>query len=97
MGPSLCISQQIMPHNCVFFIGAIDAVNKHEQAYKNDSHGDENTIGTAAAMQALKMFNQSNNSSSSGAGQAAFLGMAMSEASKVSDFRALSTQICRDA
>ena len=40
-------------------------------------------MGTAAAMQALKKFTQSDNNAKSGTGQAAFLGMAMSEASKV--------------
>ncbi|KAG5993637.1 hypothetical protein E4U43_003434 [Claviceps pusilla] len=59
-----------------------DAIKQHQHAYQNDGKGDSNTLGTAAAMQALKMFTQSNNSASSVSGQGAFLGMAMAEASK---------------
>lgn len=40
-------------------------------------------MGTAAAMQALKLFNKGETKSSSNS-QGAFLGLAMSEASKVS-------------
>jgi hypothetical protein len=60
-----------------------DAVKQHQQAYQHDAQGDSNSLGTAAAMQALKKFTQSDNNASSGKGQAAFLGMAMSEASQV--------------
>lgn len=62
---------------------SIDAIKQHQHAYQNDGKGDSNTLGTAAAMQALKMFTQSNNSASSVSGQGALLGMAMTEASKV--------------
>ena len=59
----------------------LDAVNKHKDAYNNDSgNHDANSLGTAAAMQALKMFNQGGTQKQS---QGAFLGLAMSEASKV--------------
>lgn len=58
-----------------------DAINKHKDAYNNDSGDhDANSLGTAAAMQALKMFNQGGTQKQS---QGAFLGLAMSEASKV--------------
>lgn len=67
----------------LFLFCKIEAVKQHQHAYQNDGKGDSNTLGTAAAMQALKKFTQSDNSASSGQGQAAFLGMAMSEASKV--------------
>ena len=36
----------------------VDVVNKHKQVYQQDGQGDENALGTAAATQALKMFNQ---------------------------------------
>ncbi|KAG5979752.1 hypothetical protein E4U55_004798 [Claviceps digitariae] len=65
-----------------------DAIKQHQHAYQNDGKGDSNTLGTAAAMQALKMFTQSNHSASSVAGQGAFLGMAMAEASKLFDDKA---------
>ncbi|KAG6055190.1 hypothetical protein E4U32_006450 [Claviceps aff. humidiphila group G2b] len=65
-----------------------DAVKQHQQAYQNDGKGDSSTLGTAAAMQALKLFTQSNHSVSSTSGQGAFLGMAMTEASKLFDDKA---------
>ncbi|KAG5939885.1 hypothetical protein E4U59_002808 [Claviceps monticola] len=65
-----------------------DAVKKHQQAYQNDGKGDSSTLGTAAAMQALKQFTQSSHSASSTSGQGAFLGMAMTEASKLFDDKA---------
>ncbi|KAK2594557.1 hypothetical protein QQS21_007729 [Conoideocrella luteorostrata] len=65
-----------------------DAVKQHQHAYQNDGKGDSSSLGTAAAMQALKKFTQSDNSASSSTGQAAFLGMAMSEASKLFDSKA---------
>ncbi|KAL5611736.1 hypothetical protein BROUX41_000689 [Berkeleyomyces rouxiae] len=58
---------------------------------KKDSGSEEkassNNLGAAAAMQAIKMFNSGSgsNSSSGGAGQAALLGLAMSEGSKLFD------------
>ncbi|KJK75790.1 hypothetical protein H634G_09154 [Metarhizium anisopliae BRIP 53293] len=65
-----------------------DAIKQHQHAYNNDGKGDSSSLGTAAAMQALKKFTQSDNNASSGSGQAAFLGMAMSEASKLFDSKA---------
>ncbi|KAG6047070.1 hypothetical protein E4U17_007641 [Claviceps sp. LM77 group G4] len=65
-----------------------DAVKQHQQAYQNDGKGDSSTLGTAAAMQALKLFTQSNHSVNSTSGQGAFLGMAMTEASKLFDDKA---------
>ncbi|KAL1895765.1 hypothetical protein Cpir12675_003098 [Ceratocystis pirilliformis] len=57
---------------------------------KKDTSADEkassNNLGAAAAMQAIKMFNSGSGSSSSGSGgQAALLGLAMSEGSKLFD------------
>ncbi|KZZ89684.1 beta-flanking protein [Moelleriella libera RCEF 2490] len=74
-----------------------EAVKKHKQAYQHDGHGDTNTLGTAAAMQALKKFTQSDNSANSNAGQAAFLGMAMSEASKLFDDKAAQGKVAGGA
>ncbi|KAG5928239.1 hypothetical protein E4U42_001072 [Claviceps africana] len=64
-----------------------DAIKQHQHAYHNDGKGDSNTLGTAAAMQALKMFTQSDGAGSV-SGQGAFLGMAMTEASKLFDDKA---------
>ena len=70
----------------------IDAVRKHKQAYNNDNDNqDEGSLGSAAAMQALKMFTQGGGSSSGASSQSAFLGLAMSEASKVSAYNPLLT------
>ncbi|GAB0132478.1 hypothetical protein EsDP_00000912 [Epichloe bromicola] len=65
-----------------------DAVKQHQHAYQNDGKGNSSSLGTAAAMQALKKFTQSDNSASSASGQGAFLGMAMAEASKLFDDKA---------
>ncbi|KAF4505429.1 hypothetical protein G6O67_007381 [Ophiocordyceps sinensis] len=81
-----------------------DVARKHKQTYQDDSHGDENSLGAAAAMQALKMFgqggggdsssgnnnnsNNNNNNKGSQGGQGAFLAMAMAEASKLFDDKA---------
>jgi hypothetical protein len=71
-----------------------DAVKKHKQNYKDDDDdaADEKSLGAAAAMQALKMFNQGETGGKQSKG--AFLGLAMSEASKVSFF--LSSNPCAD-
>lgn len=62
-----------------------DAVKKHKKTYDDDDDdNDERSLGTAAAMQALKLFNKGETGSSGSGGQSAFLGLAMSEASKVS-------------
>lgn len=60
-----------------------DAIRKHKKSYVDDDDGqaDERSLGSAAAMQALKMFNQGETGSKQSKG--AFLGLAMSEASKV--------------
>lgn len=63
-----------------------DAVKKHKKTYNDeDDNNDSRSLGTAAAMQALKMFNQGEaGSGKSSNSQSMFLGLAMSEASKVS-------------
>ncbi|KJZ77376.1 hypothetical protein HIM_03100 [Hirsutella minnesotensis 3608] len=75
-----------------------DAARKHKQAYNDNAHGDENSLGAAAAMQAFKMFNSqdgksSDKGASGGGGQGAFLAMAMSEASKLFDDKASSGKV----
>lgn len=59
-----------------------DAVKKHKKAYQDDD-GDESedSLGAAAALQALKLFNSGETGQKQGKG--AFLGLALSEASKV--------------
>ncbi|KAH7156372.1 hypothetical protein EDB81DRAFT_854496 [Dactylonectria macrodidyma] len=61
-----------------------DAVNKHKKTYDDDDDdADENSLGTAAALQALKLFNKGEATSNNS--QSAYLGLAMSEASKLFD------------
>ena len=64
----------------------LDAIKQHKSTYDNDEpQQDSKSLGTAAAMQALKMFTQGQSSSSAGGNsQTAFLGLALAEASKVS-------------
>jgi hypothetical protein len=61
-----------------------DAVKNHKKEYKEggDKEADEKTMGTAAAVQALKLWNQGEAGNKQDKGS--FLGLAMSEASKVS-------------
>ena len=71
-----------------------DAVKKHKKYFVDDDDdddgADEKGLGTAAAMQALKMFagsgssSQSSSQPSSQSGQSTFVALAMAEASKVS-------------
>lgn len=64
-------------------ISRSDAVKKHKKAYVDDDDDeDENDLGAAAALQALKLFNSGETGEKQSKG--AFLGLAMSEASKVS-------------
>lgn len=61
-----------------------DAVKNHKKEYKEggDKDADEKSMGTAAAVQALKLWNQGEAGDKQDKGS--FLGLAMSEASKVS-------------
>lgn len=63
----------------------IDAIKKHKKTYvdQDDENDDSKSLGTAAAMQALKLFNQGETGNKQ-QGKGEFLGLAMSEASKVS-------------
>jgi len=66
-----------------------ELVNSHRRVYEQDGGREENSksIGSAAAMQALKMFSSGGGSSGSGGKQdsSAFIGMAMSECAKLFD------------
>lgn len=59
-------------------------MRKHTKQYQDDDdhNADEKSLGAAAAIQALKLFNSGETGSKQG--QGAFLGLALSEASKVS-------------
>lgn len=60
----------------------IEAIRKHQETYsQNTSDLSSNSLGSAAAMQALKQFTQG--ATGGNQSQGAFLGLAMSEASKV--------------
>ena len=62
-----------------------DAVKQHKKEYKGEKGNDpadEKSLGTAAAVQALKLWNQGEAGDKQDKGS--FLGLAMSEASKVS-------------
>lgn len=61
-------------------------VKSHKKYYGSGGDGGEATesgMGGAAAMQALKMFNSSGGSSSSGDSKQEFMGMAMGQAAKL--------------
>lgn len=60
----------------------IEAIRKHQETYsQNTSDLSSNSLGSAAALQALKQFTQG--ATGGNQSQGAFLGLAMSEASKV--------------
>lgn len=64
------------------------AISQHKKFFgsSDDDDGEEassGSMGSAAALQALKMFTGSSSSSSSGSSQSEFIGLAMSEASKL--------------
>lgn len=69
-------------------------MNKHQKYFgngDNDEQADSRGLGSAAAMQALKLFTsgqEAPKTSSSTKSESAFLALAMSEASKVSSARA---------
>ncbi|KOS18435.1 hypothetical protein ESCO_000532 [Escovopsis weberi] len=63
-----------------------DAIRKHQQVYDDDHVADGSSLGTAAAMNVLKNF--VGGGSSQPQSQSGFMGMAMSEASKLFDSKA---------
>ena len=63
------------------------AVSAHQAMYNNSggAPATSQTMGSAAAMQALKMFSGGQGGGSSGGGQNAFIGMAMAQAAQLFD------------
>jgi superfamily II DNA/RNA helicase len=73
-----------------------DAIKKHKKTYESDDEDDdEDTLGAAAAMQALKMFNKGETGEKQS--QGAFLGLAMSEASKLFDAKSAKGKVSSGA
>ncbi|KAK8074802.1 hypothetical protein PG997_009465 [Apiospora hydei] len=78
-----------------------DAVKQHQKHYKGDDdgcEGDDQSLGKAAAMQALKMFTGGASGNTQEANsQSAFIGQAMAEASKLFDQKASQGKVSGDA
>ncbi|KAI0473655.1 hypothetical protein GGR56DRAFT_648437 [Xylariaceae sp. FL0804] len=77
-----------------------DAVRQHRRHFEgnDDSEADDHSMGTAAAMQALKMFSGGGSGNSAeGNSQSAFVGMAMAEASKLFDQKSSQGQVSSDS
>lgn len=78
-----------------------DAVQSHEQFYGNgggNQQASSNSMGSAAAMQALKMFSGGGSGNTqAGNSQNAFIGMAMGQASKLFDQQSASGNVAQDA
>ncbi|EMR67596.1 hypothetical protein MGN70_006786 [Eutypa lata] len=76
-----------------------DAVKQHKRFYDDDDKddADDRSMGSAAAMQALKLFSggQSGSSAESNS-QSAFVGLAMAEASKLFDQKASQGKVSGD-
>ncbi|KAI1414014.1 hypothetical protein F5Y13DRAFT_159555 [Hypoxylon sp. FL1857] len=78
-----------------------DAVKQHKRFFErddDDGEADDRSMGSAAAMQALKMFTggQSGNTAESNS-QSAFVGLAMAEASKLFDQKASQGKVSSDS
>ncbi|KAI5920682.1 hypothetical protein F4810DRAFT_403012 [Camillea tinctor] len=68
-----------------------DAVKQHKRYFDkddDDNDADDKSMGSAAAMQALKMFTSQSSSAPESNSQSAFIGLAMAEASKLFDQKA---------
>ncbi|KAI1081997.1 hypothetical protein F5B20DRAFT_534031 [Whalleya microplaca] len=78
-----------------------DAVKQHKRYFgrdDDDDEADDRSMGSAAAMQALKMFSGSQSGSSHESNsQSAFVGLAMAEASKLFDQKASQGKVSGDA
>ncbi|KAH6609211.1 hypothetical protein Trco_002557 [Trichoderma cornu-damae] len=73
-----------------------ETIRKHKQSYEQDADNlDSSSLGAAAALQALKKFTQGETGSNQS--QGAFLGLAMSEASKLFDSKAANGKVSSDA
>lgn len=85
-------SQQVDEHS------AIEAHKQYFGGGGNDQEADSGSMGTAAAMQALKMFTGGSSSGGSGGGsQNEFIGMAMAQASKLFEQQALQGNVSSGA
>ncbi|KAI0141536.1 hypothetical protein GGR57DRAFT_406128 [Xylariaceae sp. FL1272] len=74
---------------------AVRAHRKHFEGGDDGSEADSKSIGSGAAMQALKMF--SGSSSGESQSKSAFIGLAMSEASKLFDEKSSKGQVSSDS
>ncbi|KAI1392850.1 uncharacterized protein F4822DRAFT_143148 [Hypoxylon trugodes] len=79
-----------------------DAVKQHKRYFErrddDDDEADDKSMGSAAALQALKMFTGGQSGSShEGNSQSAFVGMAMAEASKLFDQKASQGKVSSDS
>ncbi|KAL7620277.1 hypothetical protein AAE478_009270 [Parahypoxylon ruwenzoriense] len=77
-----------------------DAVKSHKRYYDkdDDDEADDRSMGSAAAMQALKMFTGGRSGSSHESNsQSAFVGLAMAEASKLFDQKASQGKVSSEA
>ncbi|KAL7786293.1 hypothetical protein V8C37DRAFT_412574 [Trichoderma ceciliae] len=73
-----------------------EALRQHKQTYEQDNDNlDSNSLGSAAALQALKKFTQGETGGNQS--QGAFLGLAMSEASKLFDSKSANGKVSSDA
>ncbi|KAI1464216.1 uncharacterized protein F4812DRAFT_216123 [Daldinia caldariorum] len=78
-----------------------DAVKQHKRFFEkddDDADADDKSLGSAAAMQALKLFTsgQSGNTQESSS-KSAFIGLAMAEASKLFDQKASQGKVSSDS
>ncbi|RYP71390.1 hypothetical protein DL770_008138 [Monosporascus sp. CRB-9-2] len=73
-----------------------DAVRQHKRFYddKDDDDADDRSMGSAAAMQALKMFSSGKSENQS---QGALIGIAMAEASKLFDQKSSQGKVSGEA
>ncbi|KAL7943099.1 hypothetical protein V8C42DRAFT_329687 [Trichoderma barbatum] len=73
-----------------------DAIRKHKETYEQDADNlDSHSLGSAAALQALKKFTQGETGGNQS--QGAFLGLALSEASKLFDAKAANGKVSSEA
>ncbi|KAI1656849.1 hypothetical protein F4813DRAFT_362044 [Daldinia decipiens] len=79
-----------------------DAVKQHKRFFErdddNDNEADDKSLGSAAAMQALKLFTSGQSGSANeSSSQSAFVGLAMAEASKLFDQKASQGKVSSDS
>ncbi|KAI1868402.1 uncharacterized protein JN550_006318, partial [Neoarthrinium moseri] len=76
------------------------AVQQHKRFFgdgEDVKEADDRSMGSAAAMQALKMFSGGGSGTSQSNSQSAFIGLAMAEASKLFDQKAAQGQVSSGA